>query len=125
MLASITGSGLPDPALRNCGAAAVRPCGSTSLIGSADGALELRLGHRRASGDALSLRLLVELSPSSGHAGPSDPTRSPPRRPDEMSSRESRDDSAASPCRARSLFTVRAAISSAVSSERPDPSASP
>src|SRR4029079_152293 len=36
-----------------------------------------------------------------------------------MSSRESRADSLASPCRARSLLTVRAAISSAVSSDFP------
>ena len=40
------------------------------------------------------------------------PERSPPRRPDEMSVRESRDDVFASPARARSLLTVRAAISS-------------
>ena len=39
------------------------------------------------------------------------PERSPPRRPDEMSCRDVRDDSFASPLRARSLFTVRAAIS--------------
>jgi hypothetical protein len=45
--------------------------------------------------------------------------RIPPRLPEEMSSRESRDASRASPCRARSLFTVRAAISSARSSEAP------
>ena len=47
------------------------------------------------------------------------PERNPPRRPDEMSSRERRDDSFASPARARSLFTVRAAISSALSSDAP------
>src|SRR5918996_1979804 len=43
----------------------------------------------------------------------------PPRRPDEMSVFESRDDSLASPLRARSLLTVRAAISSARSSDEP------
>src|SRR4249919_2885275 len=45
--------------------------------------------------------------------------RNPPRRPDEMSSVEVRLDSLASPARARSLLTVRAAISSAVSSLSP------
>src|SRR5439155_3921718 len=39
------------------------------------------------------------------------PDRSPRRRPDDMSLRESREDSRASPVRARSLLTVRAAIS--------------
>ena len=47
------------------------------------------------------------------------PERKPPRRPDEMSSRDRREDSFASPARARSLLTVRAAISSALSSEAP------
>jgi len=45
--------------------------------------------------------------------------RSPPRRPEEMSSVEVRLACFASPARARSLFTVRAAISSARSSLRP------
>src|SRR6266511_4232017 len=45
--------------------------------------------------------------------------RRPPRRPDEMSSVDVRLFSLDSPRRARSLFTVRAAISSAVSSLRP------
>src|SRR6266511_4246500 len=45
--------------------------------------------------------------------------RRPPRRPDEMSSVDVRLFSLDSPLRARSLFTVRAAISSAVSSLRP------
>src|SRR2546421_8147916 len=47
------------------------------------------------------------------------PERSPPRRPDEMSRRDVRDDSRASPVRARSLLTVRAAISLARLVERP------
>ncbi len=38
------------------------------------------------------------------------PERRPPRRPDEMSVREDLDDCLASPLRARSLFTVAAAI---------------
>ena len=42
-----------------------------------------------------------------------------------MSSRDSFDGSLASPLRARSLFTVRAAISSAVSSDSPRSSAEP
>ena len=42
------------------------------------------------------------------------PERSPPRRPEEMSVRERRDDVFASPFRARSLLTVRAAISFAL-----------
>src|SRR5918994_144173 len=45
--------------------------------------------------------------------------RSPPRRPEEMSFVEVLEAVRDSPARARSLFTVRAAISSAVSSERP------
>src|SRR5262249_61116706 len=45
--------------------------------------------------------------------------RGPPRRPDEMSSSDDGLASRASPARARSLFTVRAAISSAVSSVSP------
>src|SRR5213080_3144931 len=58
---------------------------------------------------------------------PPDPwcDRKPPRRPDEMSRIEVRLASMVSPCRARSLFTVRAAISSALSSPVPrstDPS---
>ena len=47
------------------------------------------------------------------------PERSPPRRPDDMSRRDVRDDSFASPVRARSLLTVRAAISFARLVERP------
>src|SRR5436190_23033029 len=43
----------------------------------------------------------------------------PPRRPDEMSRTEVRDRWRDSPARARSLLTVRAAISSARDSERP------
>src|SRR5205823_6770831 len=39
------------------------------------------------------------------------PERRPPRRPDDMSVRDNRDDDLASPDRARSLLTVRAAIS--------------
>jgi hypothetical protein len=39
------------------------------------------------------------------------PERTPPRRPGEMSLRDKRDDSLASPLRARSLLTVLAAIS--------------
>jgi len=47
------------------------------------------------------------------------PERRPPRRPDEMSSVDVFDDVFASPARARSLFTVRAAISSARSVDAP------
>ena len=43
--------------------------------------------------------------------GPLRPERRPPRRPDEMSCRDERDEVFASPVRARSLLTVRAAIS--------------
>ena len=84
--------------------------GSDRCYRPAKGALKLGLGHRRAPADVPTLRLLVELV---AHA----PARSPrwlrlsPRLPDEMSSRESFDELLASPLRARSLLTVRAAIS--------------
>src|SRR6266516_3719840 len=45
--------------------------------------------------------------------------RCPPRWPDDMSVRDSREDSRASQVRARSLLTVRAAISSATSLDSP------
>src|SRR5215207_8360869 len=47
------------------------------------------------------------------------PERRPPRRPDEMSCRDVLDDVRASPERARSLLTVRAAISFALLVEAP------
>ena len=51
--------------------------------------------------------------------GPGFPERWPPRRPEEMSRTELREAVFDSPLRARSLFTVRAAISSARASEAP------
>src|SRR5438874_12070397 len=47
------------------------------------------------------------------------PERRPPRRPDDRSDRDVREDSLASPLRARSLLTVRAAISLARLVEAP------
>jgi hypothetical protein len=84
---------------------------------SGQNSLELPFGHLGPSVDPSVLRLLVEL-PIGPPAGPRC-DRNPPRRPEEMSSTEARLAVRASPERARSLFTVRAAISSAVSSERP------
>ena len=79
-----------------------------------DRTLKLFFRHLRAPLDPHALGLFVELVPR-----PTPwrfvPERRPPRRPDEMSVRERREDSRASPDRARSLLTVRAAISLALS----------
>ncbi len=79
---------------------------------------ELRLGHPRAAADIAGTCFLVQLIPraAAGTRAPAPKATAPARG---ESSLESLDGARASPLRARSLFTVLAAISSAVSSDLP------
>ena len=84
-----------------------------------DRVLELGLVHLRPALDAEAAGPRCRAGRESGRAARAVPERRPPRRPDEMSSVEVRERVRDSPDRARSLLTVRAAISSARDSDRP------
>src|SRR5262245_26736425 len=112
--------------LRVLGSAVVRLLLRESLhVRHGDGLPQSRSTARCSSALVILDRPLIRLARASSYScdfvRPPGPEweRSPPRRPDEMSVTEARLASRASPERARSLFTVRAAISSAVSSLRP------
>ena len=85
----------------------------------ADRALQLLLGHRRAALDAELLRLVVELLAGAPLLAVRCPERWPPRGRTTCRGSSSGSEVLDSPERAFSLFTVRAAISSARLSERP------
>ena len=97
---------------------------SRSLLLAVDRALQLGLVHPRAAVDRAWPGLVVELVRGAA-LGRCVPERRPPRRPEDMSRVDVRDAVRDSPLRARSLLTVRAAISSARSRSDPACARSP